>query len=293
MVTIASRDIEEAMNPTALNLPVAAGVADKQPTVLDYARLEAERAGCGLKLVHAYVVPPSAMGSIYSLDVPEAFRAAGQEILDEAVRHLKEDGTIAPIETVLTRGYAPSVLETESRSARQLIIGPDESKPWYIRLFEGKVAHELVERGECPVVVVPDSWRPANDAAPVVVMVDGETSAHGPLKFAFDTASARGAELRVLHVTPPMDGLVDAEWDAIRRVVDSWFDRHPQVRGDSQVVAGEVRDAAIRAAEGAGLLILGRPHERRLSNVLMDSLAQEILAEAGSPVAVVPADYRG
>lgn len=293
MVNIASRDIEEAMNTTALNLPVAAGVADKQPTVLDYARQEAERAGCGLKLVHAYVVPPSAMGSIYSLDVPEAYRAGGQEILDEAVRHLKVGGNTAPIETVLIRGYAPSVLETESRSARQLIIGPDESKPWYIRLFEGKVAHELAEHGQCPVIVVPDSWRSTNDGAPVVVMVDGETSAHGPLKFAFETALARGAGLHVLHVTPPTDGPVDSEWDAIRRVVDSWFDRHPQVRGGSREVAGEVRDTAIRAAEGTGLLILGRPHERRLSNLLMDSLAQEILAEAGSPVAVVPADYRG
>ncbi|WP_159540963.1 universal stress protein [Aeromicrobium sp. 9AM] len=288
-----SEEFEEAMDTTARDLPVVAGVADKQPTVLDYARREAERAGCGLKLVHAYTVPPSAMGSIYSLDIPEAFRAGGQEILDEAVRHLENEGCTSPIETVLTRGYAPSVLEAESGSARQMIIGPDESKPWYIRMFEGKVAHELVERGECPVIVVPDSWRPTSHAAPVVVMVDGETSAHGPLKFAFDAASARGAELRVLHVTPPADGLADSEWEAIRRVVDSWFDHHPQVRGGSQEVASDVREAALRAAEGAGILVLGRPHDRRLSNLLMDSLAQEILSEAGSPVAVVPAEYRG
>jgi nucleotide-binding universal stress UspA family protein len=281
------------MNTTALNLPVVVGIADKQPTVLEYARQEAERVGCGIRLVHAYTVPPSAMGAMYSIDVPEAYRQGGQEILDEAVKHLKESGTTTPIERVLTRGYAPSVLEPESRSARVLIIGPDESKPWYIRMFEGKVARQLVEHAECPVVVVPDSWHSTDDAAPVIVMVDGETSAHGPLKFAFDTASARQAELRVLHVTPPMDGLVDSEWGAIRRVVDSWFDRHPQVRGGSQEVQGEVRDSALRAADGAGLLILGRPHERRLSNLLMDSLAQEIIAEAGSPVAVVPAAYRG
>ena len=272
---------------------VAVGVADKQPTVLDYARQEAERARCGIKVIHAYTVPPSAMGSIYSIDVPEAFREGGQEILDGAVSHLRESGSTVPIESVLTRGYAPSVLESESLSARVMIIGPDESKPWYVRMFEGRVARHLVEHAQCPVVVVPDSWHQGDENAPVIVMVDGETSAHGPLKFAFDTATARHAELRVLHVDPPKDGLVDSEWDVIRRVVDSWFDRHPQVRGGCEVVEGNVRDAAVRAADGAGLLILGRPHERRLSNILMDSLAQEIIAEAGSPVAVVPAAYRG
>lgn len=281
------------MTSTALNLPVVVGVDDPQPAVLDYASGEAERFRCGIRLVHAYTVPPSAMGSIYGLDIPETYRAGGEETLHEAIRYLKASGTSAPIETVLVRGYAPSVLESESRSARLMIIGPDESKPWYIRMFEGQVARQLVEHAECPVVVVPDSWQHADVAAPVVVMVDGETSAHGPLKLAFDTALVRGAELRVLHVTPPTDGKIDTQWEAIRRVVDSWFDRHPQVRGGSRVVAGEVRESALMAADGAGLLVLGRPHERRLSNVLMDSLAQEIIAEAGSPVAVVPAAYRG
>lgn len=277
----------------ARTLPIVVGVAGPQSAVLDFARREAERAACGIRLVHAYTVPPSAMGSIYGLDIPETYRAAGEETLQEAAGYLEASGATAPAETVLIRGYAPSVLESESRSARLVIIGPDESKPWYIRMFEGKVARQLVEHAACPVVVVPDSWHRTDDAAPVVVMVDGETSAHGPLKLAFDTALARGAELRVLHVTPPMDGTVDDQWEAIRRVVDSWFDRHPQVRGGSQEVAGEVRESALRAADGAGLLILGRPHERRLSNILMDSLAQEIIAEAGSPVAVVPAAYRG
>lgn len=281
------------MTSTALNLPIVVGVDVPQPAVLDYAGREAERFRCGIRLVHAYAVPPSAMGSIYGVDIPETYRAGGEETLQEATRYLKSSGTTAPIETVLVRGYAPSVLESESRSARLMIIGPDKSKPWYIRMFEGKVARELVEHAECPVVVVPDSWQRTDNAAPIVVMVDGETSAHGPLKFAFDAALARRAELRVLHVRPPADGQDDTQWEAIRRVVDSWFDRHQQVRGRSREVAGEVRESALLAAEGAGLLILGRPHERHLSNVLMDSLAQEIIAEAGSPVAVVPAAYRG
>ena len=277
-----------------IGLRVAVGIAAGQrTTVLDYASREAESAGCGIKIVHAYTVPPSAMGPIYGLDVSEAYRAAGQKVLAAAMRHLSETANTAPVECVLTRGFAPSVLEFESRSSRLMIIGPDESKPWYIRLFEGKSARHLAEHAECPIVVVPDTWEESRDTAPIVVMVDGETTAHGPLSFGFQIASARHVELQVLHVAADTRKDLDTLWQAIRRVVDSWYDAHPDVPGRSQVVTGEVHEQAIRAANGAGLLVLGRPHERRVTSVLMDSLAQEIISGSDCPVAVVPAGYRG
>lgn len=276
------------------NLPVAVGIADKHPAVLEYAAREAGRAACGIQLVHAYLVPASAMGAAYGLDIPEAYRAAGREVLAEAARHLAKSGATSPVESVLTRGFAPTVLESATRSARMLVIGPDESKPWYVRMFEGRVARQLAEHAECPVIVVPDTWEQTRDDAPIVVMVDGETSAHGPLQFAFETASARGAELRVLHVTSPVHGSThDTHWEAIRRLVDAWYARHPNVRGSCEVVKGDVREVAVRVAESAAMLILGRPHERRVTSILMDSLAQEIIAESGCPVAVVPSAYSG
>lgn len=152
-------------------------------------------------------------------------------------------------------------------------------------MFKGRVARHLAEHAECPVIAVPDSWPRYRGDAPIVVMVDGETTAHGPLQFAFEIASARGAELRVLHVATPESDDTAGQWESIRRVVDAWFERHPEVRGHSEVVDGDVRETALRTAEGAGMLIVGRPHERRVTNVLMDSIAQEIIAEAGCPVA--------
>jgi len=273
------------------NRPVAVGIASRQPAILEYAVREAERAGCSIRIIHAYSVPPSAMGSLYGLDVDEAYRAGGQDVLDEAVGHLSQRRTAAPVEIVLTHGFAPSVLEAESAGARVMVIGPDDAKPWYIRLFEGRSARHLAAHSECPVVVVPNGWDASDDGTSIVVMVDGERQAHGPLKFAFDTASARGAELTVLHVASPEEGAYEPQWDAIRRVVDSFFDRHPEVRGVSQAVKGDVRETALPAAEGAALLIIGRPHERRIRSFLMDLLTQEILAEAGCPVAIVPGAY--
>lgn len=273
--------------------PIAVGVASKQPAILEYAIREAEQTGCGVRVVHAYSVPPSAMGALYGLDVDEAYRAGGQDVLDEAAAFLSQSGTAAPVETVLTRGYAPSVLGAESAAARVMVIGPDDAKPWYIRLFEGRTARHLAAHGSCPVVVVPDTWDPCHDDnGPIVVVVDGAGSAEGPLAYAFEIAEVRGADLKVLHVASPDEGAYEPQWEAVRMVVDSWFARHPDVRGTSEAVKGDIRETAVEASEGAALLIVGRPHERRIADLLMDLLAQEILAESGCPVAVVPGDYR-
>jgi nucleotide-binding universal stress UspA family protein len=273
---------------------VVVGVADgNHPAVLDYARCEAERTGTGLTLVHAYSVPPSAMGWMYGLDIPEAYRAGGHDVLVEAVRRLTRDGLTSRIDTVLIRGFAPAVLESASRSGWVVVIGTDGSKPWFLRLTEGSVARRLVERADCPVVVVPDGWTTARASSPVVAMVDDVDTAYAPLAYAFEAATARRADLQVLHVADPRDRRSDDDWLVVRRVVDAWFDRHPDVLGSCRQVEGEPYPAALAAAHGAGLLVLGRPRDRHLPSLLVQSLAQEIIAVSECPVAVTPNGYRG
>jgi nucleotide-binding universal stress UspA family protein len=272
---------------------VAVGVAGDQPAVLDYARREAERAGCGMTLVHAYTVPPSAMGSMYGLDIPESFKAGGQAVLDEAVRQLSKEGAPDELDCVLTRGFAPAVLESQSRDARVMVIGPDEPKPWYIRLFEGSVARHLVEHAACPVVVVPAKWASSGESGPVVVMVDSVATSHGPLAYAFEAASTRHTELQVLHVLASQDEATDDEWTSIRRVVDAWFARYPIVRGATRAVTGDLREGALGATYDAALLVVGQPDERHAPGFLVDSLARDIITSSDCPVAVVPVGYRG
>ncbi|MET0467305.1 MAG: universal stress protein [Aeromicrobium sp.] len=273
---------------------VLVGVADgDHRAVLEYARCEAERTGSGLTLVHAYTVPPSAMGWMYGLDIPEAYRAGGHDVLLEAVRRLTRDGLTTRIDTVLTRGFAPAVLESASRRAWVVVIGTDGSKPWFLRLTEGSVARRLVERAECPVVVVPGGWTSSRPVSPVVAMVDDVDTAYAPLAYAFEAATVRPADLQVIHVADPRDRRPDDDWVAVQHVVDAWFDRHPEVLGSCRRVEGEPYPAALAAAHGAGLLVIGRPRDRRLPSLLVQSLAQEIIAVSECPVAVTPLGYRG
>ena len=282
------------MSPTteARRRTIAVGVVAGQDAVLDFAQVEAELTRSHLLLVHAYEVLPTIAAPALGLDLAEDFRLGGQEILAEALEHLARSGVACRVERVLTRGHAPAVLEAESRRARLMIIGQDADKPLIVRLFEGRVARRLVEHADCPVVVVPDSWRPDQGSGPVVVMIDGHSTAHGPLALAFETAATHDAELQVLHVVPP-GGRAVSGWDDMQPLVEAWYTRYPHVLGTVHVVEGDPHEQALHAARGAGILVMGRPGQRRTSSFMIDTLAQEIIGEAACPVAVVASDYRG
>ncbi|MCW2823203.1 MAG: hypothetical protein JWQ91_120 [Aeromicrobium sp.] len=268
--------------------PVVVGVAGRHVVVLQYARQEAERAGCAITLVHAYTVPPSAMGNLYGLDVPEAYKAGGHEVLTEARHELTAMATTSPVHSVLVRGFAPAVLESESRKARLMVIGPDESKPWVARILEGRVARHLVDHAECPVAVVSDTWEPSRDASPVVVIIDDEPLAQGALAFAFGTAELRHVELRILHVAAKMQDEPDGEWSSMKWIVDTWQERFPDVRESSHIVTRDVHAEAVSAGNGAGLLVVGRSRCHGAGSLLGDSLARDIISVSDCPVVVVP-----
>lgn len=129
----------------------------------------------------------------------------------------------------------------------------------------------------------------------VVIALDGDSPATGPLQFAFEQADARGDELHVLHAIPPGTRKSDAE--AIRAnigaVLAGWSDTYPRVRVLLSFPADEADDACGRATERSKLVVLGRPHRHSLPLPLARPLAAEVLRHAHGPVAVVPADYRG
>lgn len=199
--------------------PITVAVADDHLSILDFAAREAIRAGCGLRLVRAYAVPPAPPVPIAGIDIPASYRAGGQDVLDAAALHVEQTYPHQQVECVLTKGHTPSVLEEESHDAWLMVIGPAARKPWYVKMFEGEVTHHLVERAACPVVVVPKDWHEPLDA-PVVVVVDGGVPSQSALQFGHEMAQARGAELRVVHSD------------------------------------GDALDVALQAADRAGLLVL-------------------------------------
>jgi nucleotide-binding universal stress UspA family protein len=275
--------------------PITVGVVDQQHAALAFAAEEARLARCDLRLAHAYTVPPSpprAMSTAYGLDIEASFEQAARDVLDAAVALVTGECDDLTVHTVLRRGSPAAVLAEESTSSRLMVLGQDDATPWYSRLFRSRVARAAVHQASCPVVVVPDDWSVKNATRGVTVLLDSRTVAHGPLRYAFEQAARHRDVLRVLHVQEaddPHDD--DIPWHDMRRLVDSWRGTYPHVWVDTKVVAGVADLATIEPFERTGVLVLGRPHDDRVTVPLHDSLARAVIVRAGCPVAVVPADY--
>jgi len=209
--------------------PVVAGIAAKDPAVLTFALEEAERWDAPLRLVHTYVVPPSALGSVYGFDVPAAYRDEAEQVILDAVEYVHCRDSEPPLETSVARGTAHQILDRLSREARAIVIGPDSHKPWAVRLFEGRTARHLVQHALCPVVVVPDFWEPTPGGGAVVVLIDRAGLSDGPLRYAFDAARRRGGHVRVVQADSQYETAagLDAHRQHLTSLLEGWRSWYP------------------------------------------------------------------
>ena len=274
--------------------PVVAGIAEKDPAVLDYALEEAKRWDTPLRLVHTYVVPPSAMGSAYGLDVSAACRNDAEQVIEDAVDYAQSRGSAPPLETSVMRGTAGPVLDRLSRGARAIVIGPDSHKPWAVRLFEGRTARHLVQHAACPVVVVPDFWEPKPGRGRVAVLIDRVGLSDGPLRYAFDAARRRGGHVRVVQADSQYETAadLDAHREHLTWLLEGWRSWYPGVRAETTVLTGEPAQVAWASESGAELLVvsrsMGKPHVWPTTPA-----ARTIALSARCPVVVVPAVFDG
>lgn len=284
------------MTTDAAGLPISVGVLDKQKAALAYAADEADRIGCDVRVVHAYTVPPeppTVLSAAFGVDIDALFRGVGDDVLAEAADFVSATHPDVSIHRVLERGPAPQVLLEQSRTSRLIVLGPDESRPWYVRLFESRVARRLANDSSCPVVVVPDTWVATSQPSGVTLMLDAETTAHGPLRHAFETADHTGANLLIVHVEPPEGPRANAlAWHDMTRLIDSWQGIFPRVQVETRTMTGLADVDRARSLEATGLLVLGRPRETSPIPGMSRSLARAVIEHAECPVAVVPPRYK-
>lgn len=277
--------------------PITVGVADAQRPALAFAAEEARLAGRDIRLVHAYTVPPAPpefVGAAYGIDVDGTFRESGQAVLDAAAALLATEHADVVVHSFLERGGAPGVLTAMSETSWLVVLGPDDSAPWYTRLFESRVSRRLAEGAACPVVVVPDGWGRLPRIRGVTLVLDGRTIAHGPLRFAFDHAALHHDELQVVRLrTRGATEAGSVPWQDMSRLIESWSAQYPDVSTKVHVVAGVADVETMESFEPTGLLVLGRPHGSHRVAPLHGSLVRAVIEHANCPVAVVPPDYDG
>jgi nucleotide-binding universal stress UspA family protein len=252
---------------------------------LEYAVAEATRRGCGIHLVH---VARPVIGHSCALDdvclIDDELRLAGHVELDAAAARAQAlideqapDDDRLSVSTELTHGSVVAALQSLSEHAALLVMehhgmGPGgETATLSVAAGVAAVAH-------CPVVAVPDDWRPsAHAGGSVVVGVEDPARDTILLQTARHEAVRRGAHLRVVRA-PAHDE---------QHPTDVLHLEDADVPVDVVVEEGPPAEVLLRHAKSGELLVVGRHHRRHVVGASLGRTARALLRDSTVPVLVV------
>jgi nucleotide-binding universal stress UspA family protein len=268
---------------TALGLPV-----------VDYAASEAIRHGAKLILVAPYE-PHGSHGPITQGYGPWPPADLADEALRAAVAHVRQlYGHGLALKSVSQEGSQLKVLSQAARDARLLVVGRTRARGPQ-RLVAAQANIFLAARTGCPVVVVPNTWKPTAMDRKVAVGIDGRQLSRSAVEFAFRTAADREAGLTVLQAQETSRS--DHQGNGVRNsrvrwadllvaeTLAGWIDKYPDLPLTRSLTARPVVEALVHEGAEAGLVVLGARAGLLPAD---DPVARRAVAAMSCPVAIVP-----
>jgi nucleotide-binding universal stress UspA family protein len=217
-------------------------------------------------------------------------RQHGQEILARGLPYAQSALGPGPVRPTLVAGPAARVLCGRSRTAEMVVVGcRGHSELPGLRL--GSVSWQVAGHAAGRVVVVPDRWRPVNEApGPVVAGVDGSPASQAALSFAFEEAALRDVPLVALCALADAPGVLGGA-----REIEEHFSQlmiaeekeHPEITVLQQVAVGTPRRALLAAASEAQMLVVGCRGRGGVKGMSLGSVAQAVLHHSPCPVGIV------
>ncbi|MET8244475.1 universal stress protein [Streptomyces sp. NPDC005202] len=285
--------------------PITAGVdgSEESLAALTWAGREAVRRGLTLRVVHAWRFEPHEAFDAGDRDTQEQWV---RDAVAEAARTVTERHPGLNVTTDVLAEGAVDALVAAAADAEMLVLGSRGHGP-AVGFLLGSVGQQVIAEAERPVVLVRAGDEPAAEAAGREVVVgqhgDSEDSA-AALRFAFETAAARGATVRAVRAwsLPPVfayspgslklldeaGGLEPYEKKALAEALQPWRERFPDVPVVEHVEMGSAGQVLLAAAERAQLVVVGRRAHRTAVGARIGSVAHGVLHHATCPVAVVP-----
>lgn len=287
---------------TKMRLPIVVGVdgTDRSMRALQFAVQDAQRLGCGLRLVHATpeTVPMAPMLPLISV---ETLDQVSHRILNEAAQMACDlaAGEIQ-VEKVVRSGSRVHILDEAGEDARLIVLG-HRDRSLLGRVFTSSTTTGVAARSHCPVVCVPTTWEPDSHHGRVVVGVDDPAQSRDALGVAFAAAAERKAGLTVLHawkLESPYDDIIFSrvdieEWkesvtETVTESLRDWREAYPEVEVEIDVRFHYPAPALVGATEGADLLVIGRHGRRVPVGIHLGSVARTLIREARCPVEIAP-----
>ncbi|GHA86521.1 universal stress protein [Streptomyces termitum] len=295
----------EAQEPRRTDRAIVAGV-DGSPESLaaaEWAAREAENRRVPLRLAHAWRWEP--------LDLPLVQDPTGLEKAAHDLVHAAEaEITARHPEVAVSASVLPdtpvAALLAAQEEAEMLVIG-SRGHGAVAGFLLGSYGQQVIAAATRPVVSV--RARDGEAAEPptgeILVGQQGTPEDSEPvLRFAFETAAARGAAIRAVRAwsLPPLyayspasmrladdaGGLVPFEEKALREALAPWRERYPYVPVTEHVELGSAGQVLLTTSGAAQLLVVGRRARRGALGQRIGSVAHAALHLAPCPVAVVP-----
>ncbi|AKJ15088.1 universal stress protein [Streptomyces incarnatus] len=283
--------------------PITAGVdgTEESLAALGWAGREAVRRGLPLRVVHAWRYAESLAAA--DRDTQHGWASDG---VAEAVRAVSGRHPGLAVSVDVVEGEPVHALARAAAEAEMLVLGSRGHGP-VVGFLLGSVGQQVIAGAARPVVLVRAGDQPAAEAAGRDVVVgqhgDPEDSA-ATLRFAFETAAARGAAVRAVRAwtLPPVfayspgslrllddaGGLEPYERQALTEALGPWRERFPEVPVAEHVELGSAGQVLLAAAGAAQLVVVGRRAHRTAVGARIGSVAHGMLHHAACPVAVVP-----
>ncbi|MEV0185036.1 universal stress protein [Streptomyces sp. NPDC050625] len=287
--------------------PITAGVdgTEESLAALAWAAREAVRRELPLRVVHAWRFHPHEAEGAGDRDTQHRWVSDG---VTEAVRAVTERHPELTVTMDVVEGHAAEVLVGAAAEAEMLVLG-SRGHGAVVGFLLGSVGQQVIAEAARPVVLVRAGDRPAAEAAGREVVVGqqgGPQDSAAVLRFAFETAAARGATVRAVRAwtLPPVfayspgslklldeaGGLEPYEKKALADALKPWRERFPAVRVAEQVEMGSAGQVLLSVAGQAQLMVVGRRAHLTAVGARIGSVAHGVLHHADCPVAVVPHD---
>ncbi|MQY12200.1 Universal stress protein [Streptomyces sp. RB5] len=279
--------------------PVLVGVDGSEAGLeaVTVAAHEARLRGCPLRVVHAFLWPPSGvyLGATMVGTEYTVFREQADKLVKDSVQHAHEAEPGIEIEGIVVTGESLPVMVQETESARLAVVG-SRGHGAFARLLLGSTATHLSAHARCPVLVV--RGRP-DPGGPVLLAVDGSAAGEAAVDYAFAEADRRGTGVVAVHIWSAWDSQAPRPSDAalpeganpgelvLAEALAGPLEQYPDVSVERRSIKGSARELLIDASGSAGLVVVGARGHGGFTGMLLGSVSQALLNHAHCPVIVV------
>jgi len=282
--------------------PVVVGVDGSEESLLaaEWAAMEARRHRLPLRIVSA----PATVPRIHSSQVSpaaasSALRGASQRALRSAATRAEEVAPGVQIATGLLSG-PPALAVAGSGSAAAMLVVAARGAGGFAAMVLGSVSRYAALRAMCPVIVIRQASMAVHQEVAVGVRDPQDTGE--TLTFAFEEATARHADLMVVHAwywfpsalrVPVGQDVADTPFDperisaeasrSLSASLDRWREKYPDVRVRHDVIHAHPARVLANYSARADLVVTGRHGSPGIGSV-----QHALLDHARGPVAIVP-----